>query len=114
MTAQETTEVLDDEAGPPTIREYLLSVEEGPDAGREHRAARPRTVIGTHRSADLVLSDRGMSRFHCEIVLENGQPVIRDLGSRNGTRIDGVAVLAAPLRDGMRLQLGRSQLRFRT
>ena len=38
--------------------------------------------------------------------------LVKDLGSRNGTAVDRVPVLEAPLRDGALLTLGRTQLRF--
>jgi DNA-binding NtrC family response regulator len=69
-------------------------------------------VIGTHPSADLVLQDRTASRFHCEIVLANGRALVRDLGSLNGTRVDGVAVAQAYLRSGLSLSVGRTRIRF--
>jgi DNA-binding NtrC family response regulator len=53
-----------------------------------------------------------MSKFHCEIRIANGAATIRDLGSRNGTLVDHVRVIEAPLRDGASLTLGRTTLRF--
>jgi DNA-binding NtrC family response regulator len=69
-------------------------------------------VIGTHESANLVLTDRTVSRFHCELSIEERGVLVRDLGSKNGTRVDGVPVLHAPLRDGCVLKVGNSELRF--
>jgi two-component system response regulator GlrR len=74
----------------------------------------PRTecvVIGSHPSADLVLRDPSVSRFHCEIT-GGERPCVRDLGSRNSTVVNGVAVAQAPLTDGAVLTLGSTQLRF--
>jgi two-component system response regulator GlrR len=80
--------------------------------GRVYTFALPRTVIGADERADIVLDDPSLSRFHCEIEVERGRPVLHDLGSRNGTHVDGVPVIEAPLRDGALLLLGRTQLRF--
>src|SRR5262249_39432634 len=71
-----------------------------------------RVVIGTHESADLVLRDDTVSRFHCEICLVEGRPVVRDLGSRNGTILDGVSILAGHPQAGSVLTLGRTEIRF--
>jgi two-component system response regulator GlrR len=92
-----------------TVRECrLVSIADG----RVYTFALPRTVIGADDRADIVLADPSLSRFHCEIEVERGRPVLHDLGSRNGTHVDGVPVLEAPLRDGALLLLGRTQLRF--
>jgi transcriptional regulator with PAS, ATPase and Fis domain len=74
--------------------------------------ASPRTVIGADPRADIVIDEPSLSRFHCEIEIESGKPLVTDLGSRNGTHIDGVQITKAPLRDGALLLLGRTQLRF--
>jgi DNA-binding NtrC family response regulator len=94
------------------VRRFRVEVVRGPDAGVERLFEGKELVIGTHPSADLVLSDRTVSRFHCEIALAAGAPTLRDLGSRNGTLVDGVPVFQAPLRDGALLELGKSELRF--
>ena len=53
-----------------------------------------------------------MSRSHAEIVL--GIPhVLRDLGSTNGTRLDGRAIAEAPLYDGARITIGSTTFTFR-
>jgi two-component system, NtrC family, response regulator GlrR len=74
----------------------------------------PRTecvVIGSHPSADLVLRDPSVSRFHCEIT-GGERAAVRDLGSRNGTSVNGVTVAQAPLTDGAVLTVGSTTLRF--
>src|SRR5688572_31667246 len=95
------------------VREFLLQVLEGPDAGLSHAATSERVSIGTHRSSDLALSDPTVSHFHCEVRLAQGNPFIHDLDSRNGTLVDDVPVLSAPLRENCLVQLGRSRLQFR-
>ncbi len=104
-----TTPVESDAAA---VRRFRLIVTGGPDAGKTFAASGERTVIGTHETASLVLTDPTVSRFHLEISLTDGEAVLRDLGSRNGTRIEGVPVLAAPLQASATLALGNSQIRF--
>ncbi|HZR09821.1 MAG TPA: sigma 54-interacting transcriptional regulator [Myxococcales bacterium] len=73
--------------------------------------SQPRSSIGQLPANDVVLADRAVSRFHCEILLENGQARIRDLESRNGTWVDRTRVLEAFLSDGAELRLGATVLR---
>ena len=75
-------------------------------------AASDRFTIGTHERAELILRDSTVSRFHCQVGVEKGRVTVRDLGSRNGTFVDGVSVLHAHLVDGATLRIGRTQLRF--
>jgi two-component system response regulator GlrR len=96
----------------PMIDRIDLAVIGGPDAGRSISATGKRVVVGTAEGADLALTDPTVSRFHCELVLEAGRAIVRDLGSKNGTLVDGIAVLAAPLADGATLTFGKTMVRF--
>jgi DNA-binding NtrC family response regulator len=87
-------------------------VRSGPDAGKVYESSGERVVVGTHESTGLVLTDATVSRFHCEIAVNDGLVHIADLGSRNGTLLDGVSVLSAHLHDGAVLTLGRSEIAF--
>src|SRR5262249_44371386 len=71
-----------------------------------------RAVIGTHAGCDVVVDDRTVSRFHCEITVRDGRARVRDLDSKNGTLVDGVAVLESFLHDGARLTVGHTTLQF--
>src|SRR5207244_380769 len=71
----------------------------------------PRSSVGQHPSNDLVIADKSVSRFHCEILLDEGQARVRDLESRNGTWVDGTRVVESFLRDGVELKRGRTSLR---
>jgi transcriptional regulator with PAS, ATPase and Fis domain len=94
------------------IKQFRLRVTSGEQKGVTYTTRAERVVIGGHESNDLVLRDPTVSGFHCEIRLVDGKPILRDLGSRNGTYVDGVAVVEAPLKSGMTLALGRAQLAF--
>jgi transcriptional regulator with PAS, ATPase and Fis domain len=90
-----------------------LVVVEGPDAGATIDARRTRALIGTHPACDLVLADAAVSRFHVEIGPgPDGRQIIRDLDSLNGTRLDGVPVIAAPLAPGQVITIGTTRVRF--
>jgi two-component system response regulator GlrR len=107
-----TTEALPGRAPRLVVRECTLTVTSGEHAGRTHKFAAERLVIGADAGADFALDDSTMSKLHCELRIVDGITYVRDLGSRNGTLIDHVPVIEAPLRDGALLQLGRTQLRF--
>ncbi|HSD90753.1 MAG TPA: sigma 54-interacting transcriptional regulator, partial [Kofleriaceae bacterium] len=92
------------------IAQFRLRVIVGPDVGASFETRGERTVLGSHESADLVLTDPTVSRFHCELVVEEGRVLVRDLGSRNGTLIDGVTVLAGYLTPGCVITVGRTQI----
>ncbi len=69
-------------------------------------------VIGRISSADVVLSDPNVSRRHAELRREDGGWAVVDLGSTNGTTVNGEAVQHHPLSDGDRLGFGTSELIF--
>jgi hypothetical protein len=94
------------------IQRFWLLVVAGPDTGATFTSSGERTVIGTYDAADLVLHDATVSRFHCEIAPSRGRPVLHDLGSLNGTGVNGVGVVAAHLHSGATITLGRTQIRF--
>jgi hypothetical protein len=72
-----------------------------------------RLVIGRDARCDLTLANPRISRRHCEIVLLRGLAWVCDLGSTNGTRLNGRAITAAtPLRDGDIIQLGGECLAY--
>jgi two-component system, NtrC family, response regulator GlrR len=108
----ERTEALSADAGHTFVRQFRLRVESGPDAGREISSQGARLVIGTGDGAELRLDDGAVSRFHCELAADGGRVSIRDLGSRNGTLVDGVAVQQAYVHAGAMLSIGRNQIRF--
>jgi transcriptional regulator with PAS, ATPase and Fis domain len=96
------------------VEQLQLRVVSGPDTGRIHAASGDRILVGKHQSNDLVLSDETVSRFHFEVVAEHGKFRLRDVGSRNGTLLDGISVLDAHLKPGMVITIGRTELRVDT
>lgn len=63
-------------------------------------------VLGRGAKADIQLSDRTLSRRHCEIDRVSATLVVRDLGSKNGTRVNRAHVSEAVLMPGDKLTLG--------
>ncbi|HEY2029967.1 MAG TPA: adenylate/guanylate cyclase domain-containing protein [Myxococcales bacterium] len=72
------------------------------------------TVIGRGPAATLRLSDREVSRKHSQIEKDGESYLLRDLGSSNGTYLNGFRLLAqAKLKDGDEVMVGSARLRFR-
>jgi adenylate cyclase len=69
-------------------------------------------VIGRSPECNVVLKDFGISRQHAKIVVGEDGAHIVDLKSKNGTQVNGVPVVEAPLKDGDRILLGKFQLTF--
>lgn len=74
------------------------------------------TVLGRDETADVVLDDPGISRRHCEVrVTQDGPHLVshlRDLGSTNGTFVNGEPAEAVRLTDGDEITLGRTHATF--
>ena len=109
--------------GPDTFTEVLhpdsarfprarLSVVKGPDKGTEVVLEGQTVVVGSDESCQLKLTDGSVSRRHFELSGGPGGYRMRDLRSTNGVFIEGVQVLDAKLSDKVRLEVGRSELRF--
>jgi len=69
-------------------------------------------IIGRHSTNDIPLPDRTVSKRHAVIGRVRGQAVVKDLGSRNGTFVNGQKVEKAILSCGDRLKVGSVMLRF--
>jgi hypothetical protein len=82
--------------------------------GVKHPLEPPGVVIGRGTEADLRISDPGVSRRHVEIRVQPDADAVRvflyDLGSTNGTRVDGRRVQQAELRDGAEVQIGNTAM----
>jgi hypothetical protein len=75
------------------------------------------TVLGRDNTADVILDDPGISRAHTEIRVTSDGPhlvaSIRDLGSTNGTFVNGERITSQHLKDGDRVNVGRTTLIYR-
>ena len=68
-------------------------------------------VIGRGRTSDMVLSEPTISRAHAAIGYDGANFFMQDLGSTNGTRVNGDRQARVSLCDGDELQLGKLRLR---
>jgi hypothetical protein len=81
--------------------------------GRRFPLTRTVTVLGRSSDVDVPLDDAGVSRRHAEIHVLDGHARVVDLGSTNGTFVDGERITTAELRDGSTITVGRSRLTYR-
>ena len=80
--------------------------------GQQERTLLSHNTIGRHPNNTLQVLDRIVSKEHCHIDLENGKFILRDLGSLNGTYVNGERVSEHPLSDGDEITMGNTCLIF--
>jgi hypothetical protein len=85
----------------------LIAREEGPDIP----VGRTPVLVGRHPQCDARLDSIRISRFHCCLVENDGEILVRDLGSANGIRINGLRVVSGRLLPGDELSI--AGLRYR-
>lgn len=93
-----------------------LAIAGGPRAGEELTVQRPVVTLGRAAGCDLVIDDDSVSARHARLEWEAGAWRIVDLGSVNGTAVEGVTLApnaAAPLPYGSTVRLGGVRLQFR-
>ena len=90
----------------------LLIVHSGPGVGSRYLLDQDVTVAGRHPDADIFLDDVTVSRRHAEFVRNNGKFEVVDLGSMNGTYVDGGRVERQQLVNGLEVMVGKFHLTF--
>jgi pSer/pThr/pTyr-binding forkhead associated (FHA) protein len=90
----------------------MLVVVRGPNAGSRYLVDRDVTTVGRHPDSHLFLDDVTVSRRHAEVVRRADDLAVRDLGSLNGTYVNGDRVEERVLRSGDEVQIGRFKLLF--
>lgn len=84
----------------------VLIAREGQLAGERWTIEGAEFLIGRGSDCDIVLPERQVSRHHAKILLDEGQYLLHDLDSKNGTHLNGAQVIgSAPLRDGDEVQI---------
>jgi hypothetical protein len=91
-----------------------LQVVDGVDKGRVYLGVRPPIAIGRDEGNDIRLNDERVSRFHAKVITDADQIVLTDLGSTNGTFVNGVPIRLRLLRFGDLISVGNSRLIFGT
>lgn len=95
---------------PPGFRHFTLTRLDGQGAAVTINTGTAQ--VGSSSLNEVQVDEPTVSRFHCEVTVGPDGALVRDLGSANGTEVDGVRVKEAYLKDGCVLKLGRVGLRF--
>ena len=94
---------------------YRVEVTTGPQTGESYPLDSAHgTIIGRNPANNIYLQDRSVSRSHCQIKMDSdaGHCVVEDLGSTNGTFVNGERVTERRLNEGDLIQLGIYKLRL--
>ena len=81
---------------------HLQALTEGPNIPLD----KPIVLIGRHQECDIQIPSRKISRRHCCLAQVGDHLVVRDLGSTNGVRINGIKVVEGNLQTGDELMIG--------
>lgn len=94
-----------------------LTIVKGPQIGETFELNGPAITIGRDPANSVFLNDMTVSRHHANLDLSRvalGYASIKDLGSLNGTWVDGAIVNEASLKDGSTIQIGTFRMVFHT
>jgi hypothetical protein len=80
---------------------------------KRHPIIQARTVIGRGTDADITVDDSGISRKHVEVLWDGKRAQVHDLGSTNGSKLNGERVATAPLPPDSVIEIGRTRIVFR-
>jgi hypothetical protein len=90
---------------------FQLFVQQGPQAGQAFAVNKPIITIGREAGNDIVLESPQISRYHTRLTLQGGVYVVEDMGSTNGTFLNGQRVLRpTPVTSGDLIGVGESIL----
>lgn len=97
---------------PESRESAMLVLQRGAEAGRRWPLSRTQPLmIGRSEDCDIYLPDRQVSRYHARVVWQGDTYQVEDLGSKNGTHVNGAALSnPGPLQDGDEIQVA---LRFK-
>src|SRR6476469_7876350 len=88
----------------------LLRVDRGPNSGSRFLLDGDATTVGRHPSSDIFLDDVTVSRRHAEFLRDGTSFSVRDVGSLNGTYVNGQRIDSSPLATGDEVQVGKFRL----
>ena len=110
--ADRTQTLVDRSQKPLVLKKVRLVVVKGSDEGRTVTLQQPAVAIGTLGENDLLLTDPTVSRKHAVVEEKADGYLIRDLGSTNGTFLDGVRIREGYLSPGSVIRLGKTEIAF--
>jgi pSer/pThr/pTyr-binding forkhead associated (FHA) protein len=95
-------------SGPPIRLEVIA----GPDTHKRKRFNGVRMVVGRVPDCDFILADQSVSRRHLELVHTEKGVLLRDLGSGNGSKVNGEKTAERVLQHGDEISIGKTRFRF--
>ncbi|MEU0790393.1 DUF3662 and FHA domain-containing protein [Amycolatopsis sp. NPDC005961] len=101
-------------APPAPGRQLAASLQLDDGSNRTYSLKQGGNVVGRGQDADFRLPDTGVSRRHLEITWDGQSATLADIGSTNGTTVNGTPVQTWQLADGDVIRVGHSSLVFRT
>ena len=90
----------------------VVVVLSGDAAGSEHEVHKPNVSLGRAEPSDWIFADDTLSKEHAALEFVDGGMRLRDLGSMNGTTVNGAETKSAELKNGDRFQLGEQRFQF--
>lgn len=96
-------------SGRPGNPRYVIKFTRGKETGTSHPLTEARTTLGRKEDNTITIADIRVSGVHAEIVFEENRPVLRDLGSTNGTLLDNKKIEEIVLSDGDRITMGDTE-----
>ncbi|RKG68456.1 FHA domain-containing protein [Corallococcus sp. CA054B] len=90
----------------------VLRVLSGAEAGKSHPLKQGTYVVGKNPTCDIVLTDKAVSRQHLKLEVHDEHVVATDLGSHNGSFVEGLRFTAMELRPGSVITLGATELKL--
>lgn len=96
----------------PANRRYSLAVILGASAGHIYPITKPRIVLGRGAGSDLQLPDSEVSRRHAALDIRGDEAFLVDLGSSNGSFVNGIRVQSATIASHQEFSLGTTTLMF--
>lgn len=96
----------------PPHRRYSLAVILGANSGQIYQLSRPRVILGRGAGCDIQLPDSEVSRRHAMLEIRGEEATVTDLGSTNGTYVEGVRVESTTIASHQEFSLGTTTLMF--
>lgn len=106
FVAEQTTNILQDSPNPP-----FLLVEGGSDRGKQFVVGVGETSVGRSIDNDIILTDIAISRRHIRVLRSGDVMYLRDLGSGNGTKVNGEKAVEVQLNHGDLIEIGETKMR---
>jgi len=92
---------------------HQLVMKSGPVPGKIYPIEKSEMYLGREAGNDIFINEPEVSRRHARLTLQSGNYILEDLGSTNGTRLNGKTVQSRELADGDKITIGTTVIEFR-